>query len=64
MSKKDSRQLEKKLIESGFTVRLTSRGHLLVKRGNTLITCFAGTPSDSRSWKNSLAPLRRVGFTL
>lgn len=64
MSKKNLLQLEKKLIEAGFTVRLTSRGHLLVKRGNKVITCFAGTPSDPRSWKNSLAPLRRIGFIL
>lgn len=64
MSKKDRRRLEKKLVEAGFTVRLTSRGHLLVKRGSTVITCFAGTPSDPRSWNNSLAPLRRIGFSL
>lgn len=58
------RTLEKKLVKAGFSIRTTSRGHLLVKKGKQVITCFSGTPSDSRSWRNSLAPLRRVGFTL
>lgn len=58
------RQLQKKLHARGFTTRVTSKGHLMVYLGSEIVTCFAGTPSDHRSWKNSLAPLRRIGFNL
>lgn len=64
MLKKDRRQLERKLFSAGFTTRVTSKGHLLVLQGSAVITCFGGSPSDHRSWMNSLAPLRRAGFTL
>lgn len=61
---KERRQLEKKLRTSGYTTRVTSRGHLMVYLGSEVVTCFGGTPSDHRSWNNSLAPLRRLGFSL
>lgn len=51
-----------KLHKHGFTTRRTRRGHLLVSRHGQFITCFAGTPSDYRSWRNSMAPLKRAGF--
>lgn len=60
---KNKRTLVKRLHEAGFETRTTSRQHLLVLLQGQVITCFAGTPSDYRSWKNSMAPLRRLGFT-
>lgn len=60
---KDTRVLVKKLQAAGFETRTTAKQHLLVLRQGRVVTCFAGTPSDCRSWKNSMAPLRRVGFT-
>ncbi|WP_394254503.1 hypothetical protein [Pseudoclavibacter helvolus] len=60
---KKHRVLVRQLHAAGFETRTTTKQHLLVLQGNRVITCFAGTPSDHRSWKNSLAPLRRAGFT-
>jgi len=62
MQKKDRRVLAKRLNKAGYDTRLTTKGHLLVLQQGQIVTCFAGTPSDHRSWKNSLAPLRRLGF--
>lgn len=64
MLKKDRRQLERELVAFGFTTKVTSKGHLLVLNDGRVISCFAGTPSDRRSWRNSIAPLRRAGFNL
>jgi hypothetical protein len=61
---KDKRVLVKRLQAAGFETRTTTKQHLLVLLQGQVITCFAGTPSDHRSWKNSMAPLRRLGFTV
>ncbi|WP_157127675.1 MULTISPECIES: hypothetical protein [unclassified Rhodococcus (in: high G+C Gram-positive bacteria)] len=55
---KEQRRLVAKLHDAGYVTRRTSRQHLLVLHDGQIITCFAGTPSDFRSWRNSLAPLR------
>ncbi|MDQ1053108.1 hypothetical protein QE394_001036 [Arthrobacter sp. SORGH_AS 212] len=60
---KNKRVLVKKLQAAGFETRTTSKQHLLVFRQGKIVTCFAGTPRDHRSWKNSMATLRRLGFT-
>jgi hypothetical protein len=60
---KNKRVLVKRLEAAGFETRTTSKQHLLVLRQGQIVTCFSGTPSDHRSWKNSMAPLRRLGFT-
>lgn len=60
---KERRDLAKRLPAAGFETRMTSRQHMLVLLRGRVITCFAGTPSDHRCWKNSMAPLRRLGFT-
>jgi hypothetical protein len=60
---KERRDLAKRLRAAGFETRMTSRQHMLVLLKGRVVTCFAGTPSDHRSWKNSMAPLRRLGFT-
>ena len=62
--KKDQRVLVKQLHAAGFETRTTSKDHLLVLRAGRVVACFSGTPSDHRSWKNSMAPLRRLGFTV
>jgi len=59
---KDKRVLVKRLQAAGFETRMTTKQHVLVLLQGQVITCFAGTPSDRRSWKNSMAPLRRLGF--
>lgn len=61
--KKDQRALIRRLHDAGYTTKTTKKDHLLVLLNGRVITCFAGTPSDKRSWLNSLAPLRRLGFT-
>ncbi len=60
---RQQRDLVKKLRAQGFETRLTSKQHLLVLLHGRRVACFAGTPSDHRAWKNSMAPLRRLGFT-
>ncbi|MCW2700580.1 MAG: Uncharacterized protein JWQ45_2115 [Blastococcus sp.] len=62
MIRKDIRKLWKELTNQGFTVRATRRGHLLVQREGVVVAGLAGTPSDYRSLKNSIAQLRRAGF--
>lgn len=59
---KTLRKLVRDLQVSGYQVKRTSKGHLLVLRNGRVVTGFAGTPSDRRSWNNSLAPLKRDGF--
>ena len=49
--------------DQGFEVDWTPKnGHPTVYREGRKVTTFAGTPSDSRSFANSLAPLKRAGF--
>ena len=60
---KTLRKLVRDLQASGYQVRWTSKQHLLVLRDWNVLTSFAGTPSDWRSWRNSIAPLKRDGFT-
>lgn len=59
---KDLKKIAKALIEQDFEVTTTSRGHLVVFRDGNLVATFSGTPSDGRSWKNSLAKCKRAGF--
>lgn len=61
--KKDTRALIKALQAQGFEVRTTRRGHHLVTKAGLVVASIAGTPSDYRSIRNSLAALRRAGFT-
>lgn len=60
--KKDLKALVKALEADGYSTRITSKGHVQVSRAGRVITVFAGTPSDRRSWANSMAPLKRDGF--
>lgn len=60
---KDTRKVLKKAQAQGFRVERTKKGHHEVRdqAGNRVAT-FSGTASDWRSWKNSMADLRRAGF--
>lgn len=60
--KKDLKKIAEALREQGFETILTKRGHLQVFRNGRYVATFAGTASDWRSLKNSLADARRAGF--
>lgn len=60
--KKELRQVAKALEAQGFTTSITRAGHLRVFKDGRQVTTFSGTPSDNRSWRNSLAAARRAGF--
>ena len=59
---KDLKKFAKALREQGFDAKVTKKGHLMVSRDGRVVTVFAGTPSDWRSFTNALAALRRAGF--
>ena len=59
---KDLKKIDKALNAQGFETRLTKKGHLQVRRDGRVVAIFAGTPSDGRSRRNSLAQARRAGF--
>ena len=60
---KDLRKLLKALEDAGYEPVETKKGHwIILDRDGRRVTTFAGTPSDHRSWLNSLAPLKRRGF--
>ena len=62
-NKKELRDMLDALEAQGFRVRRTSKGHWQVtKPGLGVVSVFGGTPSDSRSTKNSLADCKRAGF--
>lgn len=59
----DTRQLIKALKAQGFLVERTGKNHWTVRNAaGERVATIAGTPSDRRSWKNALAPLKRAGF--
>lgn len=60
---KELRNLIGLLVEQGFDVKPTKRGHFTVRRAGEYVTTLAGTPSDYRGSKNSRAALKRHGFT-
>lgn len=60
--KKDHEKLVKQLGIQGFDCRTTRRGHIQVRLDGQVVAVMAGTPSDRRSWLNTLADLKRVGF--
>lgn len=59
---KDMRKLVKALEAQGFTVEISAKQHVIVKRGGRIVAVFAGTASDWRAIRNGLAALRRAGF--
>jgi len=59
---KELKKVVKALEAQGFEVRVTRRQHLVVLRNGRIVATFAGTASDWRSMRNSIADARRAGF--
>ena len=60
---KDLRKLLKTCEEQGFSATKTARGHWIVRdTDGRAVTTMAGSPSDHRSWLNSLSHLKRAGL--
>lgn len=59
---KDLKKIVKALEAQGFEVKVTKRGHVIVTRNGHFVATFAGTASDWRGLKNSLARARKAGF--
>ncbi len=59
---KELKRLVKALEAQGFTCEVTRNGHVIVRQNGQRVTTFAGTPSDGRSWKNSMSHVKRAGF--
>lgn len=60
--KKDHKKLVKLLGIQGFACRTTRRGQIQVRLDGQVVAVTAGKPPDRRSWLNTLADLKRVGF--
>ncbi len=59
---KDLRKVLKELERQGFTVTTLKSGHIEVRKDGQRVTTFAGTASDHRSMRNSIAYAKRAGF--
>jgi hypothetical protein len=59
---KELKEIVKALVDQDFQVKTSRRGHVIVRKDGTFVTVFAGTPSDQRSRRNSLAACKRHGF--
>jgi hypothetical protein len=54
------RKLVKRIEAAGLTVVLSKNGHWKVFQGGMLVGTLAGSASDHRSIRNSLADIRRA----
>lgn len=60
---KQWKKLLRDLGEQGWTVKPTKKGYMLYPRDKTMNpVAIHKTPSDRRSWANTIADLRRSGF--
>ena len=59
---KELKAIKRELERQGFNTWVTKDQHLAVYKDGQWVTSFAGTPSDFRSWKNSMSKCRRAGF--
>ena len=62
MSCKETKHLVRRLKKAGFTVEHTGGSHIKVTAPTGGRYVLASTPSDTRSMKNNIAALRRIGF--
>ncbi|GAA2753330.1 type II toxin-antitoxin system HicA family toxin [Kitasatospora cinereorecta] len=60
--KKEVRDMARALEKQGFEVTPSKNGHLIVRLDGRRIATLAGTPSDHRSWLNTITVLRKAGF--
>ena len=57
---KELKELIGTLVEQGYSVKRTKRGHYTVRaEDGTYVTTLAGTASDHRSIKNARADIKR-----
>jgi len=59
---KEMKKLIIRLELQGFEVSIRKTGHVIIFKAGAKVTTIAGTPSDHRSWANSLGYLKRAGF--
>ena len=63
MMDKDLKKIVEAIEAEGFTTETLKSGHVVVRgTDGRRVTTFSGTASDVRSLRNSLAPLKRLGF--
>lgn len=62
MVDKETKKLVKSLLQQGFDVEPTKKGHLRVYLDGVWVTTLSGTSSDWRSYRNALAVLKRAGY--
>ena len=60
--KKELKKLVAQMEAQGFDCEVLGSGHVVVRKDGLRVTTFAGSPSDGRSWKNSLGHVKRAGF--
>lgn len=59
---KELKDIVKELHKQGFETWVRKNGHVAVYKNGDYVATFGGTPSDFRSWKNSLGKCQRNGF--
>jgi hypothetical protein len=59
---KELKAIDRELRKQGFDTWIQKNGHMAVYLDGRRVTVFSSTPSDFRSWKNSLAACKRAGF--
>jgi hypothetical protein len=50
------------LIAQGYTFRIGGNGHWQVRQEGKLCGTLPASPSDVRTWRNTIRDLRRSGF--
>ena len=59
---KHLKQIIKAAEDQGFEALVLKSGHVVFLLAGVRITTFSGTPSDQRSWLNSMSYMKRAGF--
>lgn len=59
---KEIKRIVKALKSEGFDVATTSKGRVVVSLDGVFVTSFGAQQHDVRGIRNSLAPLKRLGF--
>lgn len=60
---KELRKVEQALRRQKFVLARTRGSHVAVYKDGRKIATISGTPRDPRTFKNTLADLKRGGFT-
>lgn len=59
---KEMKKLIARLEDQGFEALVRKSGHVIILKDGAKVTTFAGSPSDHRSWQNSLSYCKRAGY--